>query len=103
MTGCGRHEARDRYVGGARCKHGSYYGGGCGSYSGIARWNHLSWGDKVSGRLTAGAVAQARRPSEAGGQLCHHFQGSLLPGEVSRLGGVRKVMCTALKVHASHW
>ena len=28
VTGCGWHEARDRYVGGARCKYGSYYGEG---------------------------------------------------------------------------
>jgi len=65
-------------VGGARCKHGSYYGGGVWQLQRNCKVGPSFLGGDQ--RLTAGAVAQARRPSEAGGQLCHHVQGSLLPG-----------------------
>ena len=59
-----------------------------GGFGKLQRYCKVELSSWVSGRLTAGAVAQARRPSKDGGYRAIISQGNLLPGEVSRLGVV---------------
>ena len=72
---------------------------GCGSCGGM----RVDPGKKVR-RQTVGAVAQAQRPhhqaSWLGGAWHHLWKTS--HSRVFGLGGVCKMMCTTLKVHASH-
>ena len=91
---CGRHGVRDRYVGGSMAATTAW---GCGSYGEIARWDHLSCigsGVWAPNSRCGGSSPAAQRSRRA---TVPSFPRQPAARWVSRLGGVRKVMCTALR------
>ena len=97
VTSCGRHMTRDKWM------HGSYCGArGVASYGGMQDVASMvaCWGWVPNSRRGGSCPAAQQQRHEVGSCAIIHTC-NLQHGVVCRLGGMRKVMCTALRVHAS--